>query len=709
MSCTFLLLAFLLPVRAQDHAVDSLKVLLKKETTDTGRAMILISLSEMIEDDSTCLYYNSRAMDLADKNIPNASGPELTSFLKVKATGFNNLGYSETTKGNLGAALDLYGKSLALEKQINNTIDEAFILNNIADIYETQGNIPLALKYYQESLKMHEQAKNLRGISQAYNNLGFIYSTQGDLDKALDYYQKSYKIKKELNDKAGMSISLGNIGFMYNQRKMPYQAMSYFMLALKLAQEINDKERMELEYSNIGDVLHVQGNNEEALKNYMTGLQLCRDIDDAEGIAHYLCNIGTMYLEMKDPGKAVQYGNESMIYAKKVGSPKLIRATAELLKDAYKAKGESGKALEFAELYFRMHDSINSDAARKATYKQQLSYEYDKKAAVAKLEQEKKETEAAAAINRQRIVSWSIGLGLLMVIVFSASLYKRFMLTQKQNKIIEEQKQIVDEKNTEILASITYAKRLQDAILPPLKMVTKYLPDSFVLFKPKDIVAGDFYWMESCASPSESYGEGAKAEMILFAAADCTGHGVPGALVSVVCSNALNRTVKEFRITSPAKILDKVRELVLETFERSESEVKDGMDISLCAYDPVHGNFSWAGANNPVWIIEAGKNEIKEIKPDKQPIGKTEKSSPFTSHELKLRKDDCVFIFTDGYADQFGGEKGKKFKYSQLKEALLALRELPMNEIAARLDQRLSDWKGQLEQVDDILVIGFRA
>jgi tetratricopeptide (TPR) repeat protein len=732
--CIFLLILLSLPSYAQDRAVDSLTVLLKNETTDTGRAILMGSLAEMIEDDSTWRFYNGQALSIAEINIPTAKGTELKCFLRIKATALNNLGYGETTKGNLSSALEYYNRSLALEREIGNKKDEAFILNNIADIFETQGNIATALKYYQESLRMHEQAKNKQGIAQAYNNLGFIYSTQDDLDKALDYYQKSYKLKKELQDRSGMAVSLGNIGFIYSQRKMPYQAMSYYLLALKLAQEINDKERMGLQYSNIGDVLQLQGNDEEALKNYLTGLQLCRETGDAEGISHYLCNIGTLYFKKNDPDKALSYGNESMNYAMKVGSPKFIRATAELLKNIYKAKGNSTKALEYFELYHKMNDSISSAETKKATYRQQLSYEYDKKETLAKAEQEKKDVENASAIKRQRIVSWSIGLGLLMVIVFSVSLYKRFLLTQKQHRIIEEQKHIVDEKNSEILASINYAKRLQDAILPPLKMVRQHLPDSFVLFRPKDIVAGDFYWMEVIQSENRK-NEKLENGLILLAAADCTGHGVPGAMVSVVWSNALNRTVKEFGITAPGEILDKTRELVVETFEKSESEVKDGMDISLCSFS---GNeLRWAGANNPLWIIEAGKEEITEYKPTKQPIGKSDQPSPFSELSIQLKKGDLVYIFTDGYADQFGLSaeawakaegitrdpsssleqinsakatliKGKKFKYAQLKEVLLSIRHLSMTEQSARLDQTLREWRGNLEQVDDILIIGVR-
>jgi serine phosphatase RsbU (regulator of sigma subunit) len=284
--------------------------------------------------------------------------------------------------------------------------------------------------------------------------------------------------------------------------------------------------------------------------------------------------------------------------------------------------------------------------------------------------------------------------GLLLVLAFSGLLFSRFRVTQRQKKIIEEQKAVVEEKNKEVLDSITYAKRLQDAILPPMSVIQKYIPESFVLYKPKDIVAGDFYWME-------------KVEATIFiAAADCTGHGVPGAMVSVVCSNALNRAVKEFKITEPGRILDKARDLVLETFEKSESNVQDGMDISLCCINTKANEILWAGAYNPLWYIVDG--EIKEVGANKQPIGKTDNPKPFITHKLNVKKGDTLYLLTDGYADQFGGPKGKKFKYKQLQEKLLSIFSLPMHRQKEELNTTLENWKGNLEQVDDILLMGIR-
>jgi serine phosphatase RsbU (regulator of sigma subunit) len=269
-----------------------------------------------------------------------------------------------------------------------------------------------------------------------------------------------------------------------------------------------------------------------------------------------------------------------------------------------------------------------------------------------------------------------------------------------QKEEIEKQKEVVEEKQKEIIDSINYAKRIQSAILAREEDIKQIYPDSFLLYKPKDIVAGDFYFFET--TPTH----------VFYAAADCTGHGVPGALVSVVCSNALNRCVKEFGLTDPGQILDKTRELVVETFKKSGQEVKDGMDISLLVKELEKNIYSWAGANNPLWLIQTNpeNNEVEllEIKANKQPIGLSEKPAPFTSHNLLLRKGDAVCLFTDGYADQFGGPEGKKFKYKPFKELLKNVYKISSSEQKVVLDTTIEEWKKGFEQIDDICVIGIR-
>ena len=271
---------------------------------------------------------------------------------------------------------------------------------------------------------------------------------------------------------------------------------------------------------------------------------------------------------------------------------------------------------------------------------------------------------------------------------------------EKSKTIVEMQNHELEEKNHEIIQSITYAKRLQEAILPQNAFIDKHLSDYFILYLPKDIVAGDFYWFESY----EINGQ----KLLFYAAADCTGHGVPGAMVSVVCSSALNRALLEFNITDTGQILDKVREIVIETFQKSKEEVKDGMDISLCCLNLEARELFWSGANNPLWVIRNKTVTLEAFKPDKQPIGKSENPTPFCTHHILLEEGDCIYIFTDGYQDQFGGEKGKKFMAAKMKDMFINNYKNSMisqKEIALAAIQ---NWKGQLEQVDDICIWGVK-
>ena len=280
-----------------------------------------------------------------------------------------------------------------------------------------------------------------------------------------------------------------------------------------------------------------------------------------------------------------------------------------------------------------------------------------------------------------------------MILVFCVMLYfKRVNRTHEET--IMQQNAEITQKNKDITDSITYARRIQRAIFPPEAAVKKLLPESFVLYRPKDIVAGDFYWAESAGGK------------IFFAVADCTGHGIPGALLSMLCGNALSKAVKELDIHEPAKILDKAAQLLEEQFARSEEDVNDGMDIALCRFDPGKKMLQFAGANNTLCFIRNG--EAHELPADKQPVGRHEGRRPFTNQTLELREGDCVYLFSDGFADQFGGPKGKKFKHSRFRQTLLDIHALPMEKQKRQLEEIFEAWKGELEQVDDVCVAGLR-
>jgi serine phosphatase RsbU (regulator of sigma subunit) len=452
---------------------------------------------------------------------------------------------------------------------------------------------------------------------------------------------------------------------------------------------------------------------------------MTKELEDKGGIASNLGNIGSIYTSLKKYKEAENYLLQALAIADSIVILKEKMHFEISLSELYSQTGKDKKAFEHFKNYIEARDTlINQDKSREI-----MNFEFAKKEAATKAEQEKKDVLAAAESRKQKIIIWSVISGLLLVIFFTGFIFRSLRITRKQKNIIESQKIKVDEtneelhkQNEEILAqrneienqkhlievhqkeivdSITYAKRIQDAILPPIELIKQKLPNSFVLYKPKDIIAGDFYWMEEINNT------------LFVAVADCTGHGVPGAMVSVVCSNALNRAVKEFDLTDTGKILDKITDLVLETFEKSSTEVKDGMDISLLSIKfglPGVINeeikIQWSGAYNPLWYFK--NNELNEIKADKQPIGKSDYRKPFTTHNIDAKTDTVFYLFTDGYADQFGGPKGKKFMYKQFLEKLKETLDLETDEQQQYLNTAFENWKGNYEQVDDVTVIGIR-
>ena len=371
-------------------------------------------------------------------------------------------------------------------------------------------------------------------------------------------------------------------------------------------------------------------------------------------------------------------------------------------KEALISEMENTRKKQEIEILQKTKELSNYELQKTKKEKELERRNFEKQEIVRKAELEKEKFQKA-------ILSGFIG----FVILIAGFIFFSLQKNKKQSKIIIAQKHLVDEKQKEIIESITYAKRLQEAILPPQKFIDQYIKDNFILYKPKDLVAGDFYWAEVIN------------DLFFIAAADSTGHGVPGAMVSVVCSNALNRSIKEFKETEPGKILDKTRELVIETFEKSANEVKDGMDISLLCIDTKNKNIFWSGAHNPLWYIshlpstlrvpqgsglvaEALEATLTEIKADKQPIGKTVYPKPFITHQIDYEPNTTFYLFTDGFADQFGGPKGKKFMSKNFKEVLVANAHLPLSKQKEVLEHTFKNWVGDLEQVDDVCVIGIR-
>lgn len=601
-------------------------------------------------------------------------------------------------------AFDCYSKSIAYSSEINDVYKIILCNNSIADIYRVQGDYVRSIAEFQKTMTLAKKNGIKFQLAYSLQNIGAIYEAQKEFDKALVYLKQALAIASETNDKLRVTNIYNQLGTVYKEQKNYDMGLDCFGRSRKIAEEIGSYDNLADALSNIGSLHQLKNNLPQALQYYQQAYAIAEQTGNAGKLTDALYSMGECYLTTKNLEKAREYSEECLKIANESRLLPTAKMASQLLCNVYREQGQYKKAMDMMELHIRIKDSLGNEDK----IKQFAEVEYKAKEEGLKAEQEAKvkmieaeRAREAEELKRQKTIRYAFTIGFCLVLILAVVIYRGLRINKKQNKIIiaqkkevEHQKELVDEKNKEITDSITYAKRLQEAILPPQEFVNKHLPRNFILYKPKDIVAGDFYWAESVNN------------LFFIAAADSTGHGVPGAMVSVVCSNALNRALKEFKITETGKILDKTRDLVLETFEKSASEVKDGMDISLLCVDHQNKKVFWSGANNPLWYIQ--DNELKEVKADKQPIGKTDNPTPFTTHPIEYRENTTFYLFTDGLADQFGGPKGKKFKYKQFSDLLEEHNSKNLGEISQIIDQKFEEWRGPLEQVDDVCVIGVR-
>ncbi|OFY85496.1 MAG: hypothetical protein A3F72_09980 [Bacteroidetes bacterium RIFCSPLOWO2_12_FULL_35_15] len=692
----------------EPHVIDSLKQKIKTLSNDTSFSYwydVLAKEYSEINPDSAIIYAN-HSLALAKKiNKPEYQIDALLSLAMI----YRHRGEFNTALNHLQNALAIATK----HKIKGNYFEQVYSSLNLA--YTEQGNYTVGIEYGFKSLHEIEKTGDTLTMALSNNNLANTFFQIKQFEKAMKHYKIALTYAKKINHLYGQALLTGNIGSVYYEIRKLDSAKIYFEQSLNLSRKIDDVVGEATSYLNLGSYYQITHDNKTAIDYFLKSLKIFEEMKMQPNIADLYYNIATSYLEMKEYKKSENYAKKSLEIADQIESYPHKEQAHLALKNVFEKMKNMEQAYYHYKEYILARDTIYNEKNKKEQFKSELIYEYDKKrytdslgqVLLSKIQKEELSREKEKT-ETQKKLSYTALIGFILMLLLALFIYKGYKEKKRSNKIISEQKNkveiqkheiefqksILETKNKEVTDSINYAKHLQDAILPPLSQIKEHLPDSFILYQPKDIVAGDFYWMEVVDNN------------ILIAAADCTGHGVPGAMVSVVCSNALNRAVKEFGILEPGKILDKVREFVIETFEKSESEVKDGMDISLCLINKNTNELKWSGANNPLWIVR--NNELIELKPNKQPIGKIDNPTPFTTLVNKLQLKDSIYLFTDGYADQFGGPKGKKFKYSQLKEELIFISQLSAEKQAELLVNKIQNWKGSFEQVDDILVIGIK-
>lgn len=587
-----------------------------------------------------------------------------------------------------------YGKKglkIAQEHHLNKI--EASLLNNIGITYDYLGNYPLSLNNYFEALKIQERIKDSTGIAYTLSNIGLIYSNQGDNDIALKYHYRSLFIRKSIHYKPGEAASLNNIGICHLNKKNYTKAEYYFNRSKAMDVELNDSMGLMDDLNNLAICYMKTGQTDIALKTFTQCAELRAHFNDQFGLSKAYSNIGTCYSLEHKWKEAEKYFFMALKISKEINGTENIWYSYANLSDVYAGKKDYPRAYKYAKLAEKVKEKLSSESSVREETETEMKYLYDKRNEQIRIQQVKKDV-----INHERgvqfqVIIWSMIAIVIVIGIFSIFLYRRWKLANDQRRIIELQRAEVQTKNTEIVDSINYAQRIQSAILPSGESLKEIFERHALVYQPKDIVAGDFYWIHNIDDTT------------YFAVADCTGHGVPGAFMSLLCNNALNRAILEYDAREPGDILTKTRSIIVTEFAKSHLNLRDGMDISLFAWNRKTNACTWAGANNPLWVLYPDQEEMLEIKGDKQPVGNHHNFTDFTTHQVELKPGARLYLFTDGIADQFGEITGKKFKSKRLKEMLISSRHQDIDEQARLVKDSINDWKGKLEQIDDICLM----
>lgn len=686
--------------------------------------------------------------------------------VKHEANAYFQLGMICQRKSKSDSTLVLMNKALELRKKIGFQPDIAKSYNFLGQIYFDLADYSKSIDYYTKEIEIRESIKDPEGLAIAYYNFGRTHINIGNYQLALEQFQKALKTFEQINHQEGIANSCNGIGMVYENLSQSTlaikdnesnynKALEYYQRALEIWQKISSRSQEGNSLQNIGNVYSRLATNqfvakygeawedslirltskvilssfEKSIDYYNKSILIFIDTKDEAQISTVDINLGATYSWARDWNRANKYLNEALDLARKLNLPyekakalfslgesnfrqkntaqaeayflecaKLsedlemkddVRYCYDRLSILYEQIGEVQKALTYHKMSVKIKDEIFTEKSQKAITEMQTKYETEKKDLALNLQD--------SVIKRQRLTIIGAVIGAFLILLVALLLLKMIKEKQKANRILEEKNELITQQKKEITDSIRYASRIQRAILPSDEILLQTLPEHFVLYLPRDIVSGDFFWLSQ------------RGGKIVIVAADCTGHGVPGAFMSMLGVSFLYEIVNKEGIMQPANILNYLREHVKHTLSQTgkKDEAKDGMDISLCVFDPAEMKLEWAGAYNPLYLIRKG--ELMEYKADKMPIAiHMIDHLPFTNHEIAVQKGDTFYISSDGYADQFGGEEGRKFMSKKYKEMLLQIWDKPMEEQKEIIHKSHLDWKGHHEQVDDILVFGVR-
>jgi serine phosphatase RsbU (regulator of sigma subunit)/Tfp pilus assembly protein PilF len=617
----------------------------------------------------------------------------------------NSFGYLLLRMGEYKEALVHLEDALAYREFVKDTMGKAGVHLHIGLLYNSMGDYTKSLEHYFICLEYAEPYEDSDPgfMGKIMNNIGSVYMNQDKDEDALRFYRKSVYYKSKAGSRKDLASTYNNIGSIYSETRYD-SALYYYNLALEIRSESKDLRGLGIVHKNIGEVYLRQSKLKEAEEHLTLSLQYREKINDQTGIASSLISMGRLREKQGKLSEGLAFVLRADTLARTTNSLVQELDAAIALRDIYKAMGNYKSALEYASVAIVLKDSLLNEASDRHSEEMRARYDMDMQTKeLEKLKMMQRETELKAESER---AFYKVLIGAGIVVLFLVILF--FLLRARENKRAQNRLQHaydqIETKNKDITDSIRYAKRIQQAILPDDHSLSQAFPDSFVFYRPKDIVSGDFYWYHHTD------------EIKLVAVADCTGHGVPGAFMSVLGASQLTSVIAEQGELSPSRILTLIDDGIKNQLHQDQKPngensgsivMNDSMDIALCAFDKRKGTLTFCGANRPIIVYRKG-GDLEILRPAKCSVGGDSSRKEFHEITVQLNPGDSFYLFTDGFADQFGGPKGKKFKTSRFKDVLLQIAGQEIRQQKREIELIFDSWRGEFEQVDDVCVIGIR-
>jgi serine phosphatase RsbU (regulator of sigma subunit) len=639
-----------------------------------------------------------------------------------------NLGVYSYISGAYENALNYYFEGLKIAQKINYRKGIARMYNNIAATYNRQGRYAEALDYHFKALKIREEIGDRQGVAASWHNIGIIYENQGKVSEALEMSLKSLMIEEELGNKIGVAESLINISELYIRLGKYDEALLSSARGLKLHEELGDKRGIAYNILGIATIYTKQKLYKQAEENYLKSLKICEELGDKRVIVSIKKELSIAYLQLKNYEKALLYAKASLDLATEIGLREQIADNHETISLIYKTMGKYQLALTHYELFKVYGDSVRSIEAENKTAFWEAQYQNEKRLAALQKEQAQKDIAKEKEIQANKFQRNAFIAGFIVLAVVVGLIFRNLQKQRKAKEILEaknkeiqrakeeiqqqaeelreinqELKQTyleLQDKSIDIQDSISAAQRIQNALLPLVDEMEKIIGGGnyFVLFKPKDIVSGDFYWVSE------------QKDKKIIVVADSTGHSVPGALMSMIGMQLLEQLVNENLIVAPERLLLFIHTELIRLLKQKQTLTNEGMDIAVVVLSKNDTNFTleYAGAMIPLLFIQ--NNELVEVKADRSSLGGFNTKHNFQKHSFEIQAPTYIYLYSDGYQDQFGGKNGKKFMAKNLRQLLLDNHQKTLAEQGQVLDTTIENWKkiGNEQQIDDITILGIK-